>query len=1225
MKKLLPALLLILVSVVNAQQKVFYFNQTNFQQQIATAQTQNNLSQNVALTIPLLSEGNITFNLNEYLIAQKQLKDAKSFEGVSDDRKSAIKIMVFKDKIEGIFKTPEGYFWIEQTDAVSNKYVVYAVSDQNIAAMKCEVKDDDLFNTSQNRVLSGTSFPIGSQLRTFRFAAAATGELVASYGGNQITARDKILSILNATNLIYEYELAIRFQVVSKTTDLTLIFSNAATDPFTVATIVSGGITYDVASTSASQNGFNAMNTSGTLLYTDYDIGHTFHVYTSTGIGSSGLAGPTPCSNTQKSQAWTQWSTAAAFPTYLGMVVNIFAHEVAHQFNAFHTYNAVGGGSAGSTFCTTGWSNTDAIEPGSGTTLMSYANNCSSPNYTLSGNNKLQYFNTKSLEKINLFLSTTTTCFTSTSTGNTPPVSDAGLDITIPKATPFSLKGAATDANADAMSYTWEQYNVATASDKGALGSSIVVSGGTSAVNSLTAPLFRSEQSSSSTQRIFPKMTYVLNNSNNPADNEGEDLPQVARSMKFRFTVRDNRAGGGGVDSDEMIVTVSANGPLEVTAPNGAETWAAGSAQTVTWAANGTVAEAANVKISLSIDGGVSFPYTLLASTPNDGSQAITIPATMPASTNARIKIAGVVNPNAEFFDVSNANFSITSTCAAFATLMCPTSDITAVQGNASLNFGSVPSYKINSFLTTKAMSITTNITPIIGYTDATTSACMVLSTGYYNGMQKLRVSKTGAYTFSNTSGGYLIMSLHTALTGLTCANFVGSNGYAATPNTAGSITAGSTSMTLTLNECTDYYLFIYNYSTSGTFNISFSGAGDVFEPASITSGFSVVNVAVSNTDNLIKFGSYINDFTTLAPDSYKIYAVSIPTGVFISTYYGQTMAQMMAAACVLPSTNFRNVVVTCSTNPAPPTTTGDSDCGSVAITFYLTAAGCPTYNSYRWYETAAGGVSVANVSYLSPLLSASKTYYVSCANGVCESTRTAVTANYLPALPIPTTASTLSRCGAGTFTLTAANCGTNTYNWLKFDAIGDPVFLSTNASYTTASISANEIYYVYCSNATCDGDPLALNLVINPIPAAPTVTNVNITTAQVVTLNATGCSGTVTWFNAASSNVGTGVSYTTPTTVSATTSYTASCTSAIGCISATRGTGTITFGLPCPPALNHTATITSGLYKVTDTIDSQVSMPTPVTYQAGKSITLKPGFKADNGNLFEAKIATCN
>ena len=104
--------------------------------------------------------------------------------------------------------------------------------------------------------------------------------------------------------------------------------------------------------------------------------------------------------------------------------------------------------------------------------------------------------------------------------------------------------------------YTWEQYDVATANDKGALGSSIVGTGGYYAVNSTTAPLFRSQMSSTVLDRNFPKLTHILNSANDPAVGEGENLPQVARNMKFRFTVRDNRAGGGGVDSDETIVTV---------------------------------------------------------------------------------------------------------------------------------------------------------------------------------------------------------------------------------------------------------------------------------------------------------------------------------------------------------------------------------------------------------------------------------------------------------------------------------------------------------------------------------------------------------------------------------------------------------------------------------------------------------------------------------------------
>ncbi|HRG82927.1 MAG TPA: T9SS type A sorting domain-containing protein, partial [Chitinophagaceae bacterium] len=63
----------------------------------------------------------------------------------------------------------------------------------------------------------------------------------------------------------------------------------------------------------------------------------------------------------------------------------------------------------------------------------------------------------------------------------------------------------------------------------------------------------------------------------------------------------------------------------------------------------------ANVKISLSTDGGNTFT-TLIASTPNDGSQVVTIPNT--PSTTARIKVEAVGNI---FFDISNTNFTITS------------------------------------------------------------------------------------------------------------------------------------------------------------------------------------------------------------------------------------------------------------------------------------------------------------------------------------------------------------------------------------------------------------------------------------------------------------------------------------------------------------------------------------------------------------------------------------
>jgi hypothetical protein len=108
----------------------------------------------------------------------------------------------------------------------------------------------------------------------------------------------------------------------------------------------------------------------------------------------------------------------------------------------------------------------------------------------------------------------------------------------------------------------------------------------------------------------------------------------------------------------DAVVTVSnTSGPFAVTSPNTAVTWAGGSTQTITWSVNNTTAapvSCANVKISLSTDGGQTFPTVLAASTANDGSESLVIP--VGASTTARIKVEAVGNI---FFDLSNTNFTI--------------------------------------------------------------------------------------------------------------------------------------------------------------------------------------------------------------------------------------------------------------------------------------------------------------------------------------------------------------------------------------------------------------------------------------------------------------------------------------------------------------------------------------------------------------------------------------
>ena len=187
-----------------------------------------------------------------------------------------------------------------------------------------------------------------------------------------------------------------------------------------------------------------------------------------------------------------------------------------------------------------------------------------------------------------------------------------------------------------------------------------------------TRPLFRSFSPTTDRSRTFPSLTYILNNANvPPATVNGfqtaENLPSVSRTMNFRATVRDNRSGFGGVNDSSVAITVDGNsGPFAITSPNGGGTLSG--AQTVTWNVNGTnvgPVNCANVTITLSTDGGLTFPITLAASTPNDGSQTVTLPNGILSST-ARIKVEAAGNI---FFDISDGNFGIVpaDTCPAIS------------------------------------------------------------------------------------------------------------------------------------------------------------------------------------------------------------------------------------------------------------------------------------------------------------------------------------------------------------------------------------------------------------------------------------------------------------------------------------------------------------------------------------------------------------------------------
>lgn len=231
---------------------------------------------------------------------------------------------------------------------------------------------------------------------------------------------------------------------------------------------------------------------------------------------------------------------------------------------------------------------------------------------------------------------------TRTVTGNQVPTADAGPDFTIPARTPFALTGTAGDADADdVLVYSWEQRDAGPRQDIGA---------GDTGNN----PLFRVFPPTDDPVRTFPKLESLLQNTTTI----GETLPVRTRTMNFRFVVRDNRAGGGAVNTDDMVINVINTGtPFSVIGPDGGESFAPVSLQTVDWHVGGTNAngiDAANVNIRLSLDGGYTFPILLAKNVPNDGNHSVVMPDVNTAS--ARIKVEGAGNV---FFDVSNADFTI--------------------------------------------------------------------------------------------------------------------------------------------------------------------------------------------------------------------------------------------------------------------------------------------------------------------------------------------------------------------------------------------------------------------------------------------------------------------------------------------------------------------------------------------------------------------------------------
>ncbi len=495
-------------------------------------------------------------------------------------------------------------------------------------AFECQLEPGSEY-VPEGSPAAGLAGQVGEELRTYRLAVSATAEYTQFHGGTVDGAMAAIATTMNRVNGVYERDISCRMILIDS--NHLLVFTNPTEDPFS--------------GSSGNHLGQNQSAIDQAIGSENYDIGHVFH--RAGGGGVAFLA--SVCSPGNKARGFTSTTSPVGDPFDIDYV----AHEMGHQFGANHTQNNQCNRNAGT-----------AMEPGSASTIMGYAGICP-PDLQ---SNSDAYFHAISLQEmiLNTTAGTGNGCPEIITTGNTAPLVEAGPNgEVIPFSTPFELSGSAEDLEGDSLTYCWEQFDLGpSASPNSPVGNS---------------PIFRSFDPAPNPTRVFPRLPDLVNNTTTI----GEFLPNYARNLNFRLTVRDNHGFGGGVEWDNRTLTVTGQaGPFRVLSQNTPATWEAGTYQTIQWdVAQTSLApvEAAEVDIYLSADGGYTYPILLASAEPNDGNALILVPDSLQGNQyRVKVKASG-----RSFFDINNANITILPAAGPGLTLGAPGSRRIACAGDS--------------------------------------------------------------------------------------------------------------------------------------------------------------------------------------------------------------------------------------------------------------------------------------------------------------------------------------------------------------------------------------------------------------------------------------------------------------------------------------------------------------------------------------------------------------
>ncbi|MCS6905314.1 MAG: DUF2341 domain-containing protein, partial [Bacteroidia bacterium] len=227
-----------------------------------------------------------------------------------------------------------------------------------------------------------------------------------------------------------------------------------------------------------------------------------------------------------------------------------------------------------------------------------------------------------------------------------------------------------------------------------------------------------------------------------------------------------------------------------------------------------------------------------------------------------------------------------------------------------------------------------------------------------------------------------------------------------------------------------------------------------------------------------------------IAPLTLESPSIATTTNFFIDVFDGNT-------GC---SSNRIQVTATINPLPALPTVANVTRCNPGLVTF-TAEMNIPAGDVVNLYQTATGGFPIDTdnappYNLTTPSLTTTTTFYISTriSSTGCESSRLMVTAEISP-IPGNPIVQDAQRCGTGVVTFTVQP-GAPPGNVMRLfnDPIpgsGTPIATDNTVPYeltTPLPLTVNGVFYVESFNSLtgCASQRVAVNAIINPVPAAP-------------------------------------------------------------------------------------------------------------------------------------------